>query len=98
MMSSFRCYIAQNTVTNSDFAFYLQLVRISKGFKFFDRHVWADNAVPFNIRLLLENQSDQGLDCWLIGISLEFPLEWPPFGKIAAHSVDHMFSLYFDYL
>ena len=25
--------------------------------------------------------------------------EWQPFGKyIAAHSVDHMFSLYFDYL
>ena len=23
--------------------------------------------------------------------------KWPPFGKIAAHSVDHMFSLYFDY-
>ena len=24
--------------------------------------------------------------------------EWPPFGKIATHSVDRMFSLYFDYL
>ena len=24
--------------------------------------------------------------------------EWPHFGKKAAHSVDHMFSLYFDYL
>ena len=24
--------------------------------------------------------------------------EWPPFGEIAAHLVDHMFSLYFDYL
>ena len=24
--------------------------------------------------------------------------EWPPFWEIAAHSVDHMFSLYFDYL
>ena len=24
--------------------------------------------------------------------------EWPPFYKIAANSVDHMFSLYFDFL
>ena len=24
--------------------------------------------------------------------------EWPPFGKKAAHSVDHMFSLFVDYL
>ena len=24
--------------------------------------------------------------------------EWPSFGGIAAYSVDHMFSLYFDYL
>ena len=24
--------------------------------------------------------------------------EWPPFWEIAAHSVDYMFSLYFDYL
>ena len=24
--------------------------------------------------------------------------EWPPVLEIAAHSVDHMFSLYFDYL
>ena len=24
--------------------------------------------------------------------------EWPPFAEIAAHSIDHMFSLYFDYL
>ena len=24
--------------------------------------------------------------------------EWPPFGKRDAHTVDHMFSLYFDYL
>ena len=23
--------------------------------------------------------------------------EWPPVGKIAAHFVDHMFSLYFNY-
>ena len=23
---------------------------------------------------------------------------WPPFWEIAAHSVDHMFSLYFEYL
>ena len=24
--------------------------------------------------------------------------EWPPFGVIAAHLVDHIFSMYFDYL
>ena len=24
--------------------------------------------------------------------------EWPPLEEIAAHSVDHMFTLYFDYL
>ena len=24
--------------------------------------------------------------------------KWQPFWEIAAHSVDHMFSLYFDYL
>ena len=37
------------------------------------------------------------LTCVHIIFSSVSVAEWPPFG-IAAHSVDHMFSLYFDYL
>ena len=33
-----------------------------------------------------------------VNFSSVWVAEWPPFGGKAAHSVDHMFSLYFDYL
>ena len=38
------------------------------------------------------------LTCVNIIFSSVWVAEWPPFGKIAAHLVDHMFSSYFDYL
>ena len=38
------------------------------------------------------------LTCVHIIFSSVWVAEWPSFGKIAAHSGDHMFSLYFDYL
>ena len=39
------------------------------------------------------------LTCVHISFSSVSVAEWPPFFlEIAAHSVDHMFSLYFDYL
>ena len=37
------------------------------------------------------------LTCVHIIFSLVWVTDLPPFGKIAAHSVNHMFSLYFDY-
>ena len=37
--------------------------------------------------------------CVHIIFSSAWVVEWPPFaGEIAAHSVDHMFSLHFDFL
>ena len=36
--------------------------------------------------------------CVHIIFSLVSIAEWPPFGEISAHSVDHMFSLYIDNL
>ena len=38
------------------------------------------------------------LTCVHIIFSSVLVAEWPPFGKSSAHSFDHMFSLYFDYL
>ena len=38
------------------------------------------------------------LMCVQIMNSLVSDAEWPPFLEIAAHLVDHIFSLYFDYL
>ena len=38
------------------------------------------------------------LTCVRIVFSSVWVAEWPPFGEKASHSVDHMFSLYFDYL
>ena len=38
------------------------------------------------------------LTCVYIIFSSVLVAEWPPFGKRAAHSVERMFSLYFDYL
>ena len=38
------------------------------------------------------------LMCVHIIFSSVWVAEWPPFCKIAAHAIDHMFSLYFDYL
>ena len=38
------------------------------------------------------------LMCVHIIFGLVSVAEWPPFWKIAAHSVYYMFSLYFDYL
>ena len=38
------------------------------------------------------------LTCVHIIFSSVSVAEWPPYVEIDAHSVDHMFSLYFDYL
>ena len=38
------------------------------------------------------------LTCVHIILSSVWAAEWPPFFEIGAHSVDHKFFLYFDYL
>ena len=38
------------------------------------------------------------LSCVHIIFGSVWVAEWPPFGEKTAHSVDHMFSLNFDYL
>ena len=38
------------------------------------------------------------LTCVHVSFSSVWVAEWPPFLEIAAHSIDYMFSLHFDYL